>query len=891
MKLERLDVAGFGRLNDLSVAFGDGLTVVSGPNEAGKSTMVECIVRMLFGYPEAQYNKLRTPFEPAAGGRFGATLAYRLDDGRSFEVTRDFARADVPTEVVDARTHRRVTSGNKSTAPGEDVLKLPLNVYRAAAVLRAGELAVDGGASQELAERLAEIIGSAGEASAVEAMEHLKEARDRIGLKAANSPLAKATREADEAEADVLRSRSDRDAFEETIREQATLSERAHDIASRRSRCAAALAAVRLRNIRSRITDATDARRRLDAALEERRALDAGHSPAAFARRDEIENEVESFRAAQQVESDAHARSAARAGDRDTMQRDVDAAGNELIERRAAVARLDETIAAHEAAAKDRPVISLETLGAIEREADDADTAESRTRNLETAAAIARQRPRPSPAAAIGAFVLGGVLAAIWFATHAIGFAVGGLAAIVAGIVLSLAVSAASRARAGAITDAESAAATANDRSERAAQALAARCRSLGCPSVAAVRAARTAQLEIEKVRVAREGAIDAAQILAQRRDALAQRLSDFDALERERRDAAGQAEERRIALSALLDELSIPPGSVDERIAAYRESRDADATAAHADAAVGNARAMLERALAGSSIESLEDEASRYAGEAAAGGDPGEFADRTESELASELDALETEQRVVEKQFDAARGRVAEFERSHPVPVAELEERAAAAVANRDRLLAIRKALIVASEEIERVKDDVHRDFTPPLNEAVGKLIGAITDGRYGRVWIDQSDFTIRVRVPEMASTPDGVALSTGTVQQLQFALRAALVKHLGSGEAVPLLVDDALANADDVRAERALIEAATLARDGQQIVFFTHREALEARAASLVGVNVVRLEGPGSAAQAGDATADRDDVKAPGPRSGVATLGESQPATVTGLLPGFSL
>jgi len=99
---------------------------------------------------------------------------------------------------------------------------------------------------------------------------------------------------------------------------------------------------------------------------------------------------------------------------------------------------------------------------------------------------------------------------------------------------------------------------------------------------------------------------------------------------------------------------------------------------------------------------------------------------------------------------------------------------------------------------------------------------------------------------VPETATTQEAAVLSTGTLQQLQLALRAALATTLGNGERVPLLVDDALANADDGRAEAALLQAATLARSGQQIVFFTHREALEARASALVGVTVVRLDGP---------------------------------------------
>jgi len=499
VKLERLVIAGFGRLRDLSLKFGDGLTVVYGPNEAGKSTIVECIIRMLYGFPEAHHNKFRTRYEPWTGnGRFAAMLAYRLDDGRTFEVTRDFARADVPTETVDAVTRRMMPalSGNKSAAPGQEALQIPLEVYRSAAVLSAGDIGVDEEASQALAERLAEIIGSAGDASAAEAVERLQEARNSIGLTGANTPLGKALREADEAEADLRRFRDDRAAFGETIREQAALSERAHDLAARRSRCAAALAAVKLRSLRSRITDAADARRRLDAALDEHRTVKSG-SPGAFERRDDIETAVDALRAAQQPEADATARSTARAADRTALQHDVDVAGNELIGKRAAVARFGETLAAHEAAAKDRPAISADTLAALEREADDADAAESRARTLETAAAIARQRQRPSPLGALSAFVLAGAFYAVWLVTHTLTFALGGGALAAVGILFAVMFSGASRRRATTIASAQTAAEEAGVLNGQATAALAARCRAVGCPNVAAVRAARTAQLEI----------------------------------------------------------------------------------------------------------------------------------------------------------------------------------------------------------------------------------------------------------------------------------------------------------------------------------------------------------------------------------------------------------
>ena len=49
MKLLDLHINGFGKFHDCSVAFKDGLNVVYGKNEAGKSTLHSFIRGMLFG--------------------------------------------------------------------------------------------------------------------------------------------------------------------------------------------------------------------------------------------------------------------------------------------------------------------------------------------------------------------------------------------------------------------------------------------------------------------------------------------------------------------------------------------------------------------------------------------------------------------------------------------------------------------------------------------------------------------------------------------------------------------------------------------------------------------------------------------------------------------------
>ena len=117
MKLRRLTVAGFGRLAGRTFAFTDGLNVVYGPNEAGKSTVAAAIVASLYGS-----GRRKEAWRPWDGGTYATTLFYELADGRSFEVQRDYARDAKGVHVYDRDGNDiagEVALG-RTISPGED---------------------------------------------------------------------------------------------------------------------------------------------------------------------------------------------------------------------------------------------------------------------------------------------------------------------------------------------------------------------------------------------------------------------------------------------------------------------------------------------------------------------------------------------------------------------------------------------------------------------------------------------------------------------------------------------------------------------------------------------------------------------------------------------------
>ena len=99
MRIRNLHIDGFGRFADRS--FGPlehPVTVFYGANEAGKSTLLEFIRRILFGFPARRVGTNEYP--PLAGGRHGGRITIATDAGEIIVVDRAPGRGDGPVSMT-----------------------------------------------------------------------------------------------------------------------------------------------------------------------------------------------------------------------------------------------------------------------------------------------------------------------------------------------------------------------------------------------------------------------------------------------------------------------------------------------------------------------------------------------------------------------------------------------------------------------------------------------------------------------------------------------------------------------------------------------------------------------------------------------------------------------
>lgn len=198
---------------------------------------------------------------------------------------------------------------------------------------------------------------------------------------------------------------------------------------------------------------------------------------------------------------------------------------------------------------------------------------------------------------------------------------------------------------------------------------------------------------------------------------------------------------------------------------------------------------------------------------------------------LAAQIEALDAD--IVE--LDQTRERLAQKLRE-----AELERdavdgssKAADASQHAQELLARLKMasgdyvrLKASSIAIARAVDAYREKHQGPMLRRAGEYFAMLTRGSFARLEVDfEGDDQVLVgrRGDDLVRV---AGMSEGTADQLYLALRlAAIERHLESGPAVPVIVDDILVQFDDMRAEVAFEALSKLAQK-TQVFLFTHHE-----------------------------------------------------------------
>lgn len=95
MKIDELKINSYGKLKDKNIKLNEGFNIIYGENEKGKSTLLNYIVNSFYGTSKNKRGKDISDFDkfkPWSGDDFSGKLTYTLDDGKRYEIFREFGK-------------------------------------------------------------------------------------------------------------------------------------------------------------------------------------------------------------------------------------------------------------------------------------------------------------------------------------------------------------------------------------------------------------------------------------------------------------------------------------------------------------------------------------------------------------------------------------------------------------------------------------------------------------------------------------------------------------------------------------------------------------------------------------------------------------------------------
>lgn len=95
MRIDKVEIDGFGKLNNVSFEFSDGVNLIYGENESGKSTLCEFILASFYGLPNESKKTQdditpRKKYRPWNTECFGGRVYFTDDSGRNLVIERSF---------------------------------------------------------------------------------------------------------------------------------------------------------------------------------------------------------------------------------------------------------------------------------------------------------------------------------------------------------------------------------------------------------------------------------------------------------------------------------------------------------------------------------------------------------------------------------------------------------------------------------------------------------------------------------------------------------------------------------------------------------------------------------------------------------------------------------
>lgn len=165
MKIKNLKINAFGKIQNKQIDFAEGINVIQGENEAGKSTILKFIIGMFYGLSKNK-NGQSIPdiekFEPWNNEDFSGKISYNLDDGKKYEVYRNFKKKN--PKIFNENLEDISKKFNIDKARGNqffyDQVEMEEDIFNSSVITKQTEVKLSEKEQNSLIQKISNILGT-----------------------------------------------------------------------------------------------------------------------------------------------------------------------------------------------------------------------------------------------------------------------------------------------------------------------------------------------------------------------------------------------------------------------------------------------------------------------------------------------------------------------------------------------------------------------------------------------------------------------------------------------------------------------------------------------------------------------------------------------------------
>lgn len=165
MKINKLKINAYGKLKEKEIDLKNGINILYGKNEAGKSTILKFIVNSFYGISKNKKGKEYSDYErylPWSGEEFSGKLEYELNNKNKYEIYRDFKKKNpkIFNEKMEDISKEFNIDKNKGNEFFYEQTKIDEDLFLSTIVATQQEVKLEKSQQSVLIQKIANLVGT-----------------------------------------------------------------------------------------------------------------------------------------------------------------------------------------------------------------------------------------------------------------------------------------------------------------------------------------------------------------------------------------------------------------------------------------------------------------------------------------------------------------------------------------------------------------------------------------------------------------------------------------------------------------------------------------------------------------------------------------------------------